>query len=195
MISYPPKSMALGKVSHCFSLMPGAKKPFYLTAHTTGAPHNSPANGYFTEHTTMAQDGTSSMDDEGLMNFIARGLFQWSQDVMEQLPARLRVMVDKTDFLGAFKYHDEMGQEIPLKHWPMGPAPDVNNRFEEMHVDAEVAIFRQLYDRMAAGIPGIPANTLEPEYLTNRAPKTRPPSKRFSLPPLFHRLKWPSVSV
>ncbi len=177
MICYPPKSMVLGKVSHCFSMMPGAKAPFFLTAHTTGGPHKVPKNGYFTAHTTMAQDGTSSMDDAALVNFLARGLLLWTHDVMEQLPHRLRVQVNRDMFLGAFNYYDDDGNLIDLMPWPMAPVDDVNTRYDHVHVEVQENMLLGVYDRMAACIPGIPSKIIRGEYVTNRGSKTRPSSE------------------
>lgn len=167
--------MVLGKVSHCFSMMVDAADEFFLTAHSSGGPHELPPGGhYFTGHTTIAQDGTSSMDDEGLMNFLARGLLLWAYDVMEQVPTRLRVEIDKEQFLGAFKFRSGSNQRIGLRPWPMAPCAKVNDRYEDRHVDAQVTMLKTLYNRMAACIPGLGPSTFEDEYLTNRGSKTRP---------------------
>ncbi len=188
--------MALGKVSHCFAMMPGAKKPFFLTAHTTGGPHKVPKGGYFTGRANMAQDGTSSMDDAALVNFVARGLLLWAHDVMEQLPPRLRVQVNKNMFLGAFKYHDDSNNLVELEPWPLAPVDDVNTRYEALHIDVQESMLSGLYDRMADCIPGIPAKTIKSEYLSDRGSKTRPPCTLLSFTGLVSLLtRCPSYSL
>lgn len=173
--------MALGKATHSFSMMPGDKGalPFYLTAHTTGGPHKRPTDGYYTAHTTVAQDGTSVMDDAGLVNFLARGLLLWTYDVMEQLPPRLRVEINKTEYLRAFKFYNEQGEETSLEPWPMAPAPEVNVRYEARHIDAQVSVLDTLYGRMAGAIPGVAPSPFASEYLSTRSRKIRPSCEYF----------------
>lgn len=169
--------MVLGKVSHSFSMMPGDKNSFYLTAHTTGGPHKPPSDGYFTAHTTVAQDDTAVMDDASLVNFLARGLLLWTYDVMEQLPPRLRMEINKNDYLRAFKFHNEEGEECSLEPWPMAPAPEVNTRYEARHIDTQVNVLDVLYNRAAGALPGVAPSPFASEYLTTRSSKTRPPCK------------------
>lgn len=157
--------------------MRDSKFPFYLTAHSTGGPHNIPPQGYYTGHTTMAQDGITTMDKRAVVNYLARGLLLWAHDVMEQLPPALRVEIRKTDFLGAFKYGDEDGELVDLEPWPMGPVDDVQVRYTEGHVQAQIDMLDVLYNRMARGIAEVAPNPFKPEYLTDRGKKTRPTSE------------------
>ncbi|KAI0085726.1 hypothetical protein BDY19DRAFT_908928 [Irpex rosettiformis] len=191
LISYPSQAFALGKVRHCFGVMPGKKtKTFYLPPDVYGGIHETPSDGYCTSHTSTAQDGTAVMDDASLVNFHARGLLSWAHWVMEFLPSRLQVEIDAERFLGAFTYRDGTKGRVPLKSWSMAPSSSVNEPYGDKHVDSQIEMLHTLYDRMAKGIPDLPPNTFKPEYLTERSCKSRPeaykpPAKRLKTLPAY----------
>ncbi|KAI0083196.1 hypothetical protein BDY19DRAFT_900659 [Irpex rosettiformis] len=175
LISYPSKAFALGKVRHCFGVMPGKKtKTFYLPPDVYGGIHTPPPDGYYTSHTSTAQDGPTVMDDASLLNFHARGLLSWAHWTMECLPSRLQIEIDAEKFLSAFTYRDGTKGRIGLKPWSMAPSSSVNEPYEDRHVDTQVEMLHTLYDRMAKAIPALPPNTFESEYLTSRGKKIRP---------------------
>ena len=173
LICYPNKALMLGKSSYFFAAMPGKDRPFQLTAHMRSGPHEVPEDGYYSSHTTMAQDGTTVMDDAGLVNFHARGLLNWAHFVMEQLPPHLRVEIDPEAFLGAFSYRAG-DRRVGLKSWNLAPSADVNHPFEERHVTAQSDVLDLLYNRMSKGIPELSTNPFKPNYLTDRGHKIRP---------------------
>ncbi|KAI0083085.1 hypothetical protein BDY19DRAFT_998872 [Irpex rosettiformis] len=175
LISYPSKAFALGMVRHCFGVMPGKRiKTFYMPPDVYGGIHKNPLDSYHTAHTSTAQDGTTVMDDAGLVNFHGRGLLSWAHWIMELLPPRLQIEIDPDKFLSAFTYRDGTNGRVGLRPWSLAPSPSVNEPFEDRHVDTQIELLHTLYDRMAKGIPDLPPNPFENEYLTDRGRKTRP---------------------
>ncbi|KAI0083214.1 hypothetical protein BDY19DRAFT_998758 [Irpex rosettiformis] len=175
LISYPSRAFALGEVKHHFGLMPGKKtKTFYLSPDMYGGIPRNPPDCYYTTHASTAQDGSAVMDDASLVNFHARGLLSWVHWTMEFLPSRLQIEVDTEKFLSAFTYRDGVNGRVGLKSWPMAPSSSVNEPYEDRHVDAQIQLLHTLYDRMAKGIPDLPPNPYDAEYLTNRGRKVRP---------------------
>ncbi|KAI0094150.1 hypothetical protein BDY19DRAFT_911359 [Irpex rosettiformis] len=177
LVCYPSKSIALGKVRHCFGVMPSKRKPFYLTAEMCGGPNDPPSDGFYTTHTSTSQDGTAVMDDPSLLNFHGRGLLSWAHWIMASLPPHLCIEIDSEKFLGAFSYRNGSNRRVGLKPWSMAPSAKVNEPYEDKHVDAQIDVLHVLYDRMAKGIPDLPPNSFHNEYLTNRGSKTRPECK------------------
>ena len=179
LICYPNQSIVLGKVNHCFGVMPGRKKPknYYLTPAMYGGPHKPPARGYCTSHTTTSQDGAAVMDNPGLVNFHGRGLLCWSHWTMAFLPPELGIEIDAEKFLSAFTYRDAAGEQVSLREWDMAPSASVNQPYEDKHLNAQADMLDVLYNRTAKGIPGLSEHSFDLGYLTERNNKIRPDSK------------------
>ncbi|KAI0039292.1 hypothetical protein FA95DRAFT_1612685 [Auriscalpium vulgare] len=74
----------------------------------------------WTPHATFAADGHVIMDDEAVVNYMARSAYLLSVYSMAQLPPHVKVHIDPNKFLSAFSFEQD-GEDREVHPWTVAP--------------------------------------------------------------------------
>ncbi|KAH7905766.1 hypothetical protein BJ138DRAFT_1227043 [Hygrophoropsis aurantiaca] len=85
-------------------------------------------------HATYARDGLSIMAPISLLNFVVRWLLVMCIYIISQLPASMKVQVDRDKFIGAFSFHDR-DRRVDATPWNLGPGHSMGDSNSDTHLD------------------------------------------------------------